>query len=190
MKKSVWDLFHETFKIGDDIIIITDIDEFVVGEMVKFDEDACSIRVARNMPLRDVEWVDVRFMSHEGFPVKKLIGADGSRLIEKLDTKSTQETIRKALTRSVCGGCSKLGLSEGMHHYRGEIFHPGCYKVVGGDPFMIEAVEAKLWNPGNEDPFFWSGNPGEEFEECIELIARDGAVGHLFDLPSVYHFEM
>lgn len=194
MKKSVWDLFHATFKKGDEVVIIDDDDEVIMGKMVEFDEDIASIRTDRNKPARNVYWIDVRFMSHDGFPVAKLMGADGSKLVEQLPTADAIKTIRATFNHDVCSDCGELFDNCGKlipeetkcrKHRR--------HRTIGGffgDPFRFEAADCRLWNPGNAGAHFWHGNPGEEFEECLEMTAKDGAKGHLFYLETVYHLEL
>lgn len=59
-------------------------------------------------------------------------------------------------------------------------------RSVVGDPFLIEAEEARIYNPGEH----YSVVEDDEYEECVEMFAKDGAVAHLFDLHTVYDFEV
>jgi hypothetical protein len=57
--------------------------------------------------------------------------------------------------------------------------------MVFGDPFLIENVSGVLHNPGNDGPEWES----EDGEECLELVASDGARGMLWHLPTVFYAE-
>lgn len=174
-QESTWDLFDAAFKIGDDVVLIDDNDNVIVGKLTEVRDDCCFIGD------QWAYWNDIRFICHDGFPVKKLRGADGSKLIEKLDTTETRAVIRKALTTSVCMICAKL-FSDNRLVYRTRCTK--CVQVVFGDPFMAEAVSASLYNSGNSGSCFWQ----TEWEECLVLKAKDGAVAQVFDLSTVYYY--
>jgi len=177
--KSTWALFDEMFKVGDDVVLIDDDDRFIVGKLTRVDDERCYIDERPH--LRCVEWNDIRFICHDGFPVRKLRGADGSKLIEKLDTTDTKAMIRQTLTTSICANCGKLFPNDYMYYARQ--CHE-CLHVVFGDPFMAEAMSVTLYNSGNDSSRFWL----TEWEECLALEARDGAMAQVFDLSTVYYF--
>ena len=160
-QRSAWELFLSNFLLGQDVVVITDEDEFFAGKLVLVAEDYCIIR-GPNEEYK-LEWLNIRFMAHDGFPVRQLKGADGSKSIEKIDTTETQELIRDSLQKE-------------------------SYKMraVIGDPFEIDVVESRLWNPGMSGPRCW----GHKFEETLVLTAPDGAVGLLYDIPTIYVAEM
>ena len=172
-KMDVWTLFFSQFKIGDEVVIIDEDDQITVGKFIGYTEDSCIIKDQFDTI---IPWVNIRFMSHDGFPCKKLMGADGSRLIEKIDTLGTKEAIRTALTCSVgaSGSLKETNLLD---------------QAVFGDPFLIEGVKAKLYNAGNDSPYYWSNGPGYLWEEIVCLEAKDGAQAQLFGLNTIYHFS-
>lgn len=45
-----------------------------------------------------IPWDDVVFMAQDGFPVRKLTGAEGSENILKLDTTKLARTLRRILS--------------------------------------------------------------------------------------------
>jgi len=110
---STWDLYYSMFKDGDEVIIITEDDDYLWGSVTAINAGAILSRPNKEDKL--VPWEDIRFMSHDGFPVKKLMGADGSNLIELLDTTDTQEAIRQALAyKKICkiNACNNEAISN------------------------------------------------------------------------------
>lgn len=152
-----WELFDRTFKEGDAVIVVTDQDEWAWGTLSDVSEDGALLK--QRTKHHHIYWADMRFMCHDGFPVQKLKGADGSASIIALPNQRIQ--IRNLLTR-------RLGLTE----------------LVFSDPFYIEGIaQATLYNEGNEAPnFFYTDN-----EEVLELVAPDGATAHLWSLNTVWH---
>lgn len=91
----VWTLFHKHFKKGHDVCLIDDNDFVTIGKLVAFNDDGCWIQEGRNTAPWFYWWWDIRFMSHDGFPVKKLLGADGSSSIEQsVDTVNILHELR------------------------------------------------------------------------------------------------
>jgi len=161
--EQAWKLFWECFSIGDDILIIDDDDNLSVGVLVEVYDTGCDVRLKKGSKAKFIEWEAVRFMAQPGFPVRRLHGADGSASIEK------ECGVEKAI-RSSAPSCDDDG---------------GRCRASFGDPHEIEAVSFKIINPGNDgDALIDTG-----FEEQLVLTARDGAVGILYDLGSVYHWE-
>ena len=56
--------------------------------------------------------------------------------------------------------------------------------VTFGDPFLIENTKMTLMNLGNRGEYF----EDEAFEEVIICDAKNGAMGLLYDLETVYMF--
>lgn len=172
MQTNVWDLFHSHFKIGDDVFIIEWTDNSYAGKLISYDEEGCILRrVYKNESVR-ICWEDVRFMSHDGFPVMRLTGADGSKIIEKVDTSNMQQAMREIFDASMgrCGYCNKI-VKRGH----------SC-QVVFGDPFLVEDCSIDLYNRGSQ-------SDGGHFDECLVLRAEDGAFAELYDLSTIYYFE-
>ena len=119
-KPDAWDLFHSMFEDGEEVVIITDEEEFFYG-FLKTTDIHCVLEKSNKNPI-EIEWDEVRFISHDGFPVKKLRGADGSALITYLDTTDTQKAIREALEIKfgVCDLCSKKAI---LHKVKYEAIH-------------------------------------------------------------------
>ncbi len=166
MKLTAWQLFRRNFKVGDEVIVINDFDRVSWGTLGQVDGLGFLLkgavyatpRTVRRQDNRWLPWDSIRFMSHDGFPCKRLLGADGSASIE--DEPSMKDAIRNGLAE-------QFGL------------------MVFGDPFLIENVNGVLHNSGNTGP----GWDYEEEEECLELVAPDGARGMLWDLATVFHVE-
>ena len=155
---SAWELFYRTFDEGDDVIVITEDDEWGWGKLEDITDEG-AVLWQGNRHCR-IFWSEMRFMCHDGFPITKLKGADGSSSIEKIPSQ-------RAL---ICTVLKKHGLTE----------------LVFSDPFYIEGiVRAVLYNEGNNDPnHFYTDD-----EEVLELVASDGATAHLWALNSVWHVK-
>lgn len=197
--KSAWDLFNSAFKLGDEVLLIDDEDKVYWGKLSSFNDDFCVLRRPNG---RDTEfkWEYLMFMSHDGFPCKKLLGADGSKSIERIDTTSIQKALRTALLTDLCFDCDKRLVPH--NHLRREqgrsrcapckkvrrqylIDHPPRRTYYRGDPFRIENVASELFNVGLSGEPFWN----EHYEETLVLKSIDGAIAHVFALDTIYHVE-
>lgn len=182
--ENAWDLYYRIFNDGDDVYVITDSDEAFWG---KAHATQTGLLLSRpNVVDRFLDWDDITFMSHDGFPVRKLMGADGSKAIEKTNTKSIEAGIRKILTASPKITEGEFSMPRDCpRHSQLPRDHPRHSQLVFGDPFMVENVQATLINT------FYTGNHiwEPETEELIILRAPDGAVGLLYELNRIYHFE-
>lgn len=168
MKLTAWQLFNRNFKQGDEVIVINDFDRVSWGRLGAVDNNGLWLMGAFYMTSRSTErrqgnkwlaWDSVRFMSHDGFPCKELLGADAHASLEH--EPSAKEAMRNGLAET-------FGL------------------IVFGDPFLIDSVAGVLHNPGNDGPE-WEMEDGEE---CLELVAGDGARGMLWHLPTVFYAEL
>ena len=92
-------MFRSMFKNGDQIVVITDQDEFFWGKM-KIDLDGGVNPGLRLTLLSGIEkwlwWQNIRFMAHTGFPVKQLLGPGADALAVVLETANITDRIRAA----------------------------------------------------------------------------------------------
>lgn len=179
-----WELFYSCFKEGDEVVVIDVNDKFWWGRFHDLPGNEFELRTDGRVWVLDVN--EIRFMAHDGFPVRKVLGAEGSSTIEQIDTEDTQAAIRQAL---------RLEYPEWEQRTVGH--------VRFADPFDIENVNARLYHPGNSGLRYWSRfwseavgyfsdshrEAGYEDEECLVLTSRDGAKAELWDLTTVYCFE-
>lgn len=95
--KDAWELYDSCFSDGQNVVIVTDFDTFEWGTLRTLPLGCWLARRER----KDLFfwWDDIRFMAHDGFPVERLMGADGSKLIEKLDPVNSARAIRDALLK-------------------------------------------------------------------------------------------
>jgi hypothetical protein len=194
LSANAWELLYSCFKDGEDVVFIDDQDNIFGGKLKYLEgqeEHLYFDLAAIDGSSKRYVWSEIRFMSHYGFPVKKLSGADGSRLIEQTDTADIQKALRDLIGSATCFQCSKkIPTTNNFFKGRyGEGYlcedHHHLKRAVFGDPFMIEDVKAVLYNKGNCGPE-WYGHP---HEESTLLISKDGARGILYEVPTVYHFE-
>ena len=139
MKTTAWQLFNRNFKLGDAVIVIDDYDKMAWGSLHTISDAGFRLvksygRFSRH---KFFSWDEIRFMCHDGFPVKQLFGADGSETIES-------EPNMAAVLRT--------GLRQ---TYR---------QIVFGDPFLIESVAAETHNTGNDGPEHWWEDSEESLE--------------------------
>lgn len=160
IEASAWELFDRTFSDGDAVIVVTEDDEWGWGKLADIGEEGAQLY--RGLTYCHIYWADMRFMCHDGFPIRKLTGADGSASIEKMPS---QRSLIKTVLQS-----KKYGLKE----------------LVFSDPFYIEGiVRSILYNEGNDGPeHFYT-----DYEEVLELVAPDGATAHLWALNTVWHVK-
>ena len=179
-----WRLFWNTFKQGEHVVIVTDVDEFFWGRLGKVTGDGLmldnpEVFGGKFISKRVFLWDEIRFMAHDGFPVRRLMGADGSKSIERINTGETYNQIRQLLkTPSPSVDYELIG--------HGDVGSP-LGTAVFGDPFIIEGVSMKLLNPGNAGGEYWEDHP---YEEVIVCKAKDGAMGLLYELSTIYHFDV
>lgn len=159
------DLFKECFKDGDVVVIVTEDDSVYYGKLKTEGDLGCYIKRKnyKNMLQNGhlFRWEEIRFMAHDGFPCSQLLGADGKKSIEK--EKSKDSKIRRAFQY-------EFGIGS---------------TIVFGDPFIIESVDSILYNPGNTGDNYWD----ELDEEVIKMTSKDGAIGCLWDLSTIFFFQ-
>jgi len=180
---SDWTLFNSHFKEGDDVVAIDGDDQFHWGKLESIIETGCTLSHRPGRVRKELKWDEIRFMAHDGFPVRKVLGASGSASIEKIDTTNTQKAIHQLL--------------------KSEFPHKTPTHGRFGDPFDFEAADTKIYNPGNSGPNYWArfwneltgyfSNQHRELayanEECLVLTSKDGAKAQLWDIPTIYFFE-
>ena len=162
-EKDGWELWHERFKLGDEVIVITEEDKMFAGK-ITWDEEGCTLR----MPLGKLKhffWEELVLVCNDGFPVKKLKGADGSASVIKEPTVKSVHNKKTYLPNvSAATFSNRRRRTTGFR-----------------DPFLIEDVYMNLINPGLEyDPY-------SVYEECLTLDAPNGAKGMLWDLDQIFY---
>ena len=174
--KNLWALFHENFKLGEDILIITDDDQLYCGAFKGCDNYGIFLSHPRAKD-KKYQWDQIRFISHSGFPVKKLRGADGSNLIE-MNHIMKKYSHHNDPTREILEHILSWVRHDGpKSKVRGPV------RAIFGDPFEFEAVKVELFNPDNYDH-------DELYEEVLSLTAKDRAHAELYDLGTIYHAEV
>ena len=146
------------------------------------------------------------FICQQGFPIKKLTGADGSQSVLKEDMTDIQEAVRDALDEvnskkdsqryATIQALENLdnfvryilpdsgeNISKRVEKLKPEKTYPT--KFGFGDPYIIETAQIKLFNSGNGGAI----NTFSPFIETLTLVSADGAKAHLWDLASIFHAE-
>lgn len=197
-KTDAWSLYHAMFKNGEEVVLVLENDEFTWGKIVKTTADYLTLKSLTDKEEK-IHWDDVRFMAHDGFPVRQIFGADGSHLIEQVDTKDIQKAIRQIFSAKPYSHCDKPAISlDSFKHC------PKCVKegfssdaylalkrcreqsagITIGHPYELRAAKGLLVNSGK----IWTPT-NYEYEETLLLESKDGARAMLWDLSTCYHFE-
>lgn len=158
-----WDLFHSQFKDGEDVVIILDDDTARQGKLTAIEQGAL-IQPPGAKVSTLYDWNHIQFISHDGFPVRKLLGADGSEAIAKLDTTNTELAIREAL---LDGPLKKV-------------------QAVIHDPWFFEDCSFQLVNAGRREWIHTQRGIGE----TLLLQSKDGAQAQLYDLAGIYWLQI
>ncbi len=190
-KMNSWTLFNRMFRLGHEVILITDEDKFEWGTIIEITDDGITLK-RKWSKVKERKWENVVFLSHDGFPVRKLPPSPSDKHVEKILTdpkiKDFHGAVRKALAFNICAECGKI-TEETYTEY---IDCKGCRTkrrqstYTGGHPWQIEGVTSEIFNIGNESDYFWSNHP---LEETIVMKSKDGLGGQLWDLPAVFEFE-
>ena len=158
-----WDLFHSQFRDGEDVVIILDDDTARQGKLTAIEQGALIQPSSAKVPTL-YHWDRIQFISHDGFPVRKLLGADGSKTIAKLDTTNTEVAIREAL---LDGPLKKV-------------------RAVIHDPWFFEDCSFQLVNAGRREWIHTQRGIGE----TLLLQSKDGAQAQLYDLAGIYWLQI
>ncbi len=121
-----WTLFKKVFKKGDEVLLVLEDDKFVFGKLVDWDDGSCLIKKTSGKS-RWLPWEEIRFMSHDGFPVKLL----------RHEPESIE--FEPSAARVIRNGLKLAGYNE----------------LIFADPFLIENVTGELFNLGNLDYDSW-----------------------------------
>lgn len=94
---TVWDLYRGSFQDGEQVIVLDDNERLHWGRLETCGEHGLRLhrpgRTGRLIP-----WGDIDFMAQDGFPARKLTGAEGSESILKLSTTNVARTLRRILS--------------------------------------------------------------------------------------------
>ncbi len=167
-KQDAWDLWHKRFKLGDEIIIITEEDKIHGGRLLMVCDDSCALKTLLGKT-KLFYWEELVMVCNDGFPVKKLIGADGSESVTKEPSvKYKLPPLEEPYQSTIPSSGRTSGRTSGR-------------SIGFRDPFLIESVYIELVNPGIEY------NPYSLYEECLCLDAPNGAKGMLWDLDQIFY---
>jgi hypothetical protein len=187
LAKGAWAILYEAFKGGDEVIFIDDTDHLYYGKLILLAGDERDVYFGLKQLSGKIDkyaWSEVRFMSHDGFPVRKLTGADGSNLIEKIDTKDIQTALREVTNYILCSRCGdKIHESKAITQRYKKYCEDCAMNLVFSDPFLVEGVNITIFNAGNCGLSWY----GDHFEETTFLKAKDGSIGLLWEIPSIYY---
>lgn len=203
-----WKLWFDIFGDGEggpgdrEVIVILDDDKVVIGKIVAWNDMRIQIKKSGSYFDHQIHWDQIRFMAHEGFPVRKILCPPQPKTMKKIRSLGRAASIRKALKQEfdgTFGGTSIISalsflINSALHaadRYKATVEdfivrpRPRLRSTTFGDPFCAEFVGVRLLNPGNHGPW-WDDEPDEE---TLLLEAEDGSRALLWDLPSVLALE-
>jgi hypothetical protein len=184
-----WLLVFNHFKNNEEVFFIDDFDNLYFGRLVYLEGEERNIKFMlkkNDGTATKFLWSEVRFMAHDGFPIRKLTGADGSKLSEQIDTTNIQKAIREVVDFTICAKCKIKINEDDVVIKRSNEYCPTCAKtIVFNDPYMIEGVNITIFNRDNEGEAF-TNHPDEE---CLLLNARDNAKAILYEVPTIFHLS-
>ena len=199
----VWELWYDIFGMGSEdygtraVIAITDDDKVVTGKISEC--SASWVRIGNEV----VSWDQIRFMSYEGFPVRKILCSPPPKTMRRTRSLKQAALIRRALHEEFDGTFRNTSIMHSLEflidkilttaqHYKmkAEGWKVSRKRVLSsgltfGDPFEAEFVSLQLLNPGNSGDYY----SDEPDEETVLLQAADGTPALVWDLPSVLAVE-
>ena len=190
--KTAWDIWKENFADGDECFVLDEDENPYHGKVMALDE--MLLIKPTNKDAIELDWDEIQLVTHAGFPIRKLTGADGSESANLIDTSETTELMRLKLDKEYDRGYrvgKSAGYNSGWNDGLDKGFgiakdkSPSTRKFTVGDPYLIEDVDALLINPGNDSPLLWSCDG----EEVLAMQSIDGARGLLWGIESVFHME-
>lgn len=189
------DLFWEQFRVGEDVVVEDGSGGLHFGRLERPRDDE-GIRVVLSRKRVLLDWREIVFVAHAGFPVRAIRGmtpAHAERLAARFDTGRARVQILRLLAndppkarksaprppaprpQSVIGAAIRNARRQRRY-----------ISARGGCPFDFEDVEVVvLNNPGNDGPRWW----GHGDEEELVLRARDGALCLSYNLGHLFYLE-
>jgi hypothetical protein len=201
-KVDIYKIFNDQFKIGNAIFIIDEDDHFIFGEIEDIHYDN-GIRLRKHFYppyLKWYSWNEIRFISHDGFPVRKLFPRSSDKYLVHLNTDDIVMSLRQLAVSVVCNSCNKL-IEQSIDNYGGHILGGSedgryylcevCqdvdrYSMRGGHPFEIENVSMVVVNAGNNS--YYHNYADDRFLETGILRSREGLMGLLWDFSTIFEF--
>lgn len=178
-------IYRSAFKDGETVVVEDDQGEFIWG---KLRTNKHGITLTRpDGQSRRMEWHEIVFMAHDGFPVKEIAGMTYEDAVEfcwKLPTEVFRETL-DAMAKKHEDDLKKR--DKVISALKGEEEEESPRITFGGGcPFVFEDVYVKaLHNKGNNGPEYW----GEDDEETLVLESPSGAIMHSFDMSHLFLFD-
>lgn len=181
-------IYRSAFKDGEQVVVEDDDGEFIWGTLSTRD-DGITITRPHGKPNRKLEWKQITFMAHDGFPVSEIVGMSDAAML-KFCWELPTSAFRNALDALAKEHASKqkTPAKKATAKKTLEENKKPPYEIVygGGCPFVIEDVVVKdLFFVGNNGPAYWD----EWDEETLVLESKDGAIMHSFDMSHLFLFD-
>lgn len=172
--RKAWTVFRSAFKDGDDVIVEDEKGNFFRGKLTAHNECVVLTRAHGNSIF--IDWDQIEFMAHDGFPVKELMKMTPEEA-EKRARQSNKKIIRDILDRQ------KLGSIVRTVETTKPNVHRSRSSFGGGCPFIVESVRCvAVYNRGNTGRRFWYSNAAE----VLTFQSDDGAWMHNYDSDHLF----
>lgn len=179
---AAWDLFNRCFKTNEKVFVIDDKDNIYWGRLGLQDSDTFTLTRSGGICV-ELHWWDMRWMSHDGFPVRKLYGADGSQSIESED--SVMDIIRQAHGQ---GGIYRNDLEAARAHI--DVLKDDVRRLTGD---VVAEPPVHTTTTPSESQASRSARGGVSFESGTRPSSRPisrGRFGDPFDFEDVVASEL
>lgn len=119
--KLAWRVFRDTFKEGEEVVVEDSMGNFYWGKMYAQED---YLRLTRPGGWsKDIDWEEVEFICHDGFPVDHIFGMTQEEAAERA----------RRTTRSI------------IHEYLDHTVKP----IYGGCPWVAQGSLVEILNPGS-----------------------------------------
>jgi len=182
-------IYRSAFKDGEQVVVEDDQGKFIWGTL-STRNDGITITRINGKPDRQLQWKEITFMAHDGFPASKIVGMSDAAMLKfcwdlptsafrnALDALAKEHKERQKPPDEEKKPSETKPVKK-AEPYRRVRFGCGC-------PFIFEDVVVKdLFFKGNNGPAYW----GEWDEETLVLESKDGAILHSFDMSHLFLFD-
>ncbi len=161
-------LFAQNYPIRTEVIAIDDEDLMVRGRITAITEEGVTITCG-GLKSDTIKWPNLRFIAHDGFPVREYNGP------HRLNTEQELQDLRTKLSRMESKLSGRSEIDEIPRSYSRK------YSVGFGDPFELDCSVCSAYL-GNSGLIY-----ADSFEAEVLLCSSfDGAFGMLWDFESIF----
>jgi hypothetical protein len=167
--QKAWDVFRASFQDGESVVAEDDVGRFFYGKLQAEEEGITLVRPSKSTFL---EWDEIEFIAHDGFPVQPIMGMSAEEAELRASMEPT-DIVRAMLEQSIDRPRERKVKTKAVH------FGGGCPWFAG--PVRLLAIH----NRRNSGPKFWCW-PYDSLGEVMVFGSGDGAVMHSYDSEHLF----